>query len=181
MPTDLPTQLPSLTPSWTPTQAPTQIATDPPTATATPRPAYLVWSHEGQGGYLREEPNGRILTLLENGTYTEDLDQMTDEAGLRWKYLLVYFWSSSKAGWVAEPLLHPVPDGTLVQIVSEEGAYLRSDPQGSILTWLGNGSPLILLDGETETGGYVWQAVETLDGQQGWVLDRLLTPLEIER
>jgi len=184
-PMDTPTLTPTRTPTNTPTKTLAPTATETPTPTATPRPAFLIWSAAGQGGYLRETPNGKIVTLLENGIYLESLGEKTKEAGLEWLHVLAYFpgayQRTQQNGWVAKMLLYPVPDGTLAQVASDEGAYLRADPQGNILTWLGDGTPLVLLEEEANADNTHWLAVQTLDDQSGWVLNHLLKPLSLER
>ena len=171
-PSSTPTPTPSLTPTWTPTQT----ATDTPTATVTPRPAYLVWAKEGQGGNLREAPNGRILELVRNGMWVEELGQIEQEGGLYWVYVLAHFYTLQQNGWMAKSLLYPVPPGELLQVQAEEGAYLRADPQGNIRAWLGDGSPVVKLDTQED-----WTSIRTLDGTEGWILSRLLIPYNIER
>ena len=178
--TSTPTALPTETP--TATASPTSTPTKTPTVTPTPRPAFLIWSPDGEGGFLRESPNGPIVILMPNGTYVEDLGDQEDAAGLTWQHILAFFpgahASVQQSGWVADLLLYSFPDNTeLVQVASDEGIYLRAVPQGNIVTWVGKGTPLVPT-GKTENE---WTQVTTLDAQSGWVLSRLLTPLELPR
>ena len=175
-PTSPPTHTPTPTPSFTLTWTPTLAATDTPTATPTPRPIYLVWASEGQGGNLREGPNGRILELMRNGMWVEELGQVEKDGGIYWVYVLAHFYTLQQNGWMAKSLLYPVPEGEILQVQAEEGVYLRADPQGNIRTWLGDGSPVVKLDTQND-----WTHVRTLDGTEGWILSRLLIPYIIER
>ncbi len=169
-------EMPTLTPSST--NSPTQTASPSPTFTVTSRPAYLVWAPHFDGGNLRETPNGRILIQLENGSVVEWLSQIEKDAGHTWLWVMICFRNGCANGWMAESLLYPIPFGDLARVNADTGAYLRADPQGSALTWLGQGSPVIFLGESVQSGDTVWTKVRTLDEIEGWMVEALLTPFE---
>ena len=172
------TETPTLTPSPIPTDPPTKTASPTPTFTVTPRPAYLVWAPDFDGGNLRESPNGRVLVQLENGTVVEWLSEIAEEAGHTWQFVMVCYQNGCPNGWMAESLLYPIPFGDLARVNVKDGAYLRADPQGNTLTWLGFGSPVILLVESHQSGDYTWVKVRTLDETEGWMAESLLAPFE---
>ncbi len=177
-PTATATEMPTHTPSPIPTDTPTQTASPTPTFTVTPRPTYLVWAPDFDGGNIRETPNGRILVQLENGSVVEWLSQTEKAAGHTWLWVMICYRSGCTNGWMAESLLYPIPFGDLARVNVETGTYLRADPQGKALTWLGHGSPLVLLGESVQSGDYVWLKVRTLDEIEGWMAKTLLTPFE---
>ena len=172
------TNIPTETPSPTPTDTPTQTASPTPTFTVTPRPLYLVWAPNFEGGNIRESPNGRILIQLENGSVLEWLSQIEEDAGHMWLWVMICYENGCLNGWMAESLLYPLPFGDLARVNVENGAYLRADPHGSPLTWLGYGSPVVVLGESVQSGETVWIKVRTLDEIEGWIAETLLTPFE---
>jgi hypothetical protein len=177
-PTASATETPTQTPSPSPTDTPTQTASPTPTFTVTPHPTYLVWAPDFAGGNIRETPNGRILFQLENGSVVEWLSQIEEDAGHTWLWVMICYQNGCTNGWMAESLLYPLPFGDLARVNVEDGAYLRADPQGNVLTWLGAGAPVVLLAESIQSGDYVWAKVRTLDEIEGWMAETLLTPFE---
>ena len=177
-PTATETEIPTQTPSSVPTDTPIQTASPTPTFTVTPRPIYLDWAPNFEGGNIRETPNGRILIQLENGSVVEWLSQIETEAGHIWLWVMICYRNGCTNGWMVESLLYPLPFGDLARVNVENGAYLRADPHGSPLTWLGYGSPVVVLGESVQSGETVWIKVRTLDEIEGWIAETLLTPFE---
>lgn len=121
-PTETPTPLPSPTPEPTETQAlpspevvsatpttdgesaPTQSA-DPPPEEPTPEATEVSFDATINvigGLYLRDEPNGDIIVLLENGSGVFLLDGLIFEGGLDWRQVRT---ADGAEGWVADEFL----------------------------------------------------------------------------
>lgn len=74
------------------------------------------------------------------------------------------------------PTLTPMPTETLTAtpvtavVNSTFGVNLRAQPSTSaeVVTVLDDGNVVVLLDGQTEADGFIWQQVE-FEGQQGWL------------
>jgi hypothetical protein len=63
---------------------------------------------------------------------------------------------------------------------SEEsgGAYIRSEPDGEVLTLLSNGNEVEVIDPTpVEANGRDWIKVRLIDGREGWILLNLLAPV----
>lgn len=93
-----PTATPTLTATLTPTLTPTQ------TLTPTPTPVFaFVQAGETAGGaYLREEPAGRIITVLANGQRVQLLPERVEQDGEIWVSVLA---PDGAQGWMLLSLL----------------------------------------------------------------------------
>ncbi len=171
---------PTSTPTFTPpptaapaTPAPTFV---PYTPTAAPAPRFVVWSAEAENVYLRELPNGRVLADVANASLADDTGARLNEAGLTWARVCVRtpmaYSAVTACGWMAADFLFPWEPGEYAVVRADLGANLRTSPNGSIATWLPDGTPLRLsgrYDGD-------WREVYLLNGVYGWVHTSLLQP-----
>ena len=82
------------------------VLTNTPTPTTAPQMAD-VNSTESTGAYLREEPYGRIIETMPNGTQVQILDdEPVDLMGVIWVHVMVWWDSTHVAnGWTAQKLL----------------------------------------------------------------------------
>jgi hypothetical protein len=73
----------------------------------------VVNSTESTGAYLREEPYGRIIETMPNGTQVQILDdEPVDLMGVIWVHVMVWWDSTHVAnGWTAQKLLSYLPTG----------------------------------------------------------------------
>ena len=78
------------------------VLTNTPTPTTAPQMA-VVNSTESTGAYLREEPYGRIIETMPNGTQVQILDdEPVDLMGVIWVHVMVWWDTarmSSMVGW----------------------------------------------------------------------------------
>ncbi len=88
------------------------VLTNTPTPTTAPQMA-VVNSTESTGAYLREEPYGRIIETMPNGTQVQILDdEPVDLMGVIWVHVMVWWDSTHVAnGWTAQKLLSYLPTG----------------------------------------------------------------------
>jgi len=88
------------------------VLTNTPTPTTAPQMA-VVNSTESTGAYLREEPYGRIIETMPNGTQVQILDdEPADLMGVIWVHVMVWWDSTHVAnGWTAQKLLSYLPTG----------------------------------------------------------------------
>lgn len=133
----------------------------------------MAWSSKASGVYLREEPNGRILVTLENGTPLRILPETQEAAGVTWVHVLALFSNSQPAGWIAQGLILPSfsisADELAIVQGNEEGVYLRADPSGGqVVAVLHNGTRLQVLESR-QVQGQVWTRVRVPDGTEGWI------------
>lgn len=92
-----PTSTPTLTPTLTPTQTPTR------TLTPTPTPVYArIQSPAGDGAFIREAPDGGVLTSITNGTTVQVLPETIDLQGVLWRRVTA---PNGITGWVVQTLL----------------------------------------------------------------------------
>ncbi len=155
------------------TASPTSWPTEtPPTPTALPTarpPLTLIWSPESEQVYLRDGPNGNSLALLDNGTPVT-LGEQAEAGGATW----VQVTGAGFSGWVARLLVATIStDRPVAYLNSEEGAYLRAEPQGMILDWLPRGTPVQVIE-TAEANGAAWAHILLPDERTGWVVQRLL-------
>ncbi len=152
-----------------PTHPPT-VVTLTPTVSPTARPPLtLIWSPESEQVYLRDGPNGNSLALLDNGTPVT-LGEEAEAGGATW----VQVTGAGFSGWVARLLVATIQqDRPVAYLSSEEGAYLRAEPQGMILAWLPDGTPGQIIE-TVEANGVAWVHVVLPDERTGWVVQRLL-------
>jgi len=168
----LPTSTSVASPSVIP--FPTTHPTILPTTTPTPLPLFVVWSPTAETVYLRELPNGRVQTKIDNGSLARDTGPRLQNAGLTWSRVCVLSEAAysviSTCGWVADDFLYPWRDGQYSQVQADLGANLRAAPDGSILIWLPDGTPVL------PTGRYDgdWREVRLLNDVAGWVYGTLL-------
>jgi len=115
----LPTATPSLTPTatqtLTPSATPTNTATSTPTVTPTRTPTLtpsltptlqqaIIFTGEGSGAFVRNEPAGTVLTSLLNGEVVEFLAEVPiNSGGELWVH--VYIPSKDINGWILQDLM----------------------------------------------------------------------------
>lgn len=162
------TILPSPTPTATP--LPTMI----PTLQPTPVPVAYVWAADTTGAYLRQGPNGAILALLPNGASVELTDLIEKWGGLFWYQV----WYGDQIGWIVADFVHQLAGEPVVAVSNEQGAFLRDAPQGNVITWLSQGTPIMQVLEEVEDDPVIWVKVVLPDQRQGWVARFLLAAFE---
>ena len=83
------------------------------------------------------------------------------------------------------PPENQVPAGELgaggnatVRGTGDSGANLRSAPEvgDNLIRTLFDDTAVSVLEGPTESGGFVWWKVRTADGEEGWMVQDFLTP-----
>lgn len=116
-----PTPTPTLTPTLTLTPVPPTATSTPtltPTATLTPTSTFtptatpvfaVVAAPQGDGAYLRAEPNGEILGVLANGMQVQILPETTEVNGVGWVRVIS---PDGQDGWMVAVLLESPPLGT---------------------------------------------------------------------
>jgi len=74
------------------------------------------------------------------------------------------------------PTLTPTPTPILAIVRADlpEGVRFRAEPGGETIGFLANGTLLILLDETVEIDGTAWEKVQTLDGEEGWIVQALV-------
>ncbi len=156
-----------------PTSRPTETPSTP-TAWPTARPPLaLIWSPESEQVYLRDAPNGNSLALLDNGTPVT-LGEQAEAGGATW----VQVTGAGFSGWVARLLVVTIQqDRPVAYLSSEEGAYLRAEPQGMILAWLPDGTPVQVIE-TADANGAAWAHILLPDERTGWIANRLLAGAE---
>jgi len=172
--TPLPVELSLVT--ATPATVPTPIAIMTPTPTRTLPPRRLIWSPDATAVYLRTKPiDGKVIRLLANGESVLVSD-IQAKSGLDWAHVLYFNGEEDEEGWVAASYVVTIPaDASLVMVVNPRGAYLRTEPSGTILAWLPDGTPL--QPGQSQTANEItWEYVTLPDGRTGWVAQHLLRP-----
>ena len=80
----------------TPTQTPTAVPTPKPSQTPELRAAaYVVWTNQGPGVYLRDQPGGLAIGVIPNGTVLTEIDLEHHRAkGLDWFWVEYFFLCS---------------------------------------------------------------------------------------
>lgn len=68
----------------------------------------------------------------------------------------------------------PTPRLAVVQARTGNGAYYRTEPDGSIVGVLNNGTLVTVLPGTVEKDGRVWVQILAPNGSQGWIVEDLL-------
>ena len=76
------------------------------------------------------------------------------------------------------PTATPIPYDAVVNVVG--GLNMRDTPNGLITVLLPNGSGLTLLNEAIAAGDYLWQKVESAEGDQGWVAEEFIKYAERE-
>jgi hypothetical protein len=76
------------------------------------------------------------------------------------------------------PTLTPTPISATITNTDGRGLRLRSEPDGTLITILPEGTVVQLLEGQqSDQAGQSWLEVRTTEGQQGWVAADFLTSL----
>ena len=69
----------------------------------------------------------------------------------------------------------PTPVWARIDSPTGGGALIRSEPAGTIISSLLNGSPVVVIDGPVRSeDGSIWVKIETETGLVGWILQNLL-------
>lgn len=176
-----PTPLPSSTPAAIPrtAQSPARASSPTPAAPApTPAPAvhYFVWSDTYPRVYLREAPGGKILQRVAIGIPLQ-ISQVQSAGQTEWVHVAFMEGDQEIEGWMSASLIVAIQsDLPLVLVSGDEGAYLRAEPQGRILNLLPVGTPVQVIE-TMEFQGTTWVHGVLPDLRQGWIANRLLSPL----
>ena len=103
----VPTQTPSRTPR--PTSPSTLPPTETPTSTITAEPTPIIAqirAAEGGGAWIREQPGGKILSILANGaTVTIVPNDFQDLNGVIWVHVFAVINDVRVEGWMIQSLL----------------------------------------------------------------------------
>jgi len=124
---------------------------------------------------LRESPGGAILARLSAGAELSLREAACDEEGQPW---LRVARPDGTEGWAAAAFLDlgaAPAAGRLVARVAEDDVRFRAAPGGEILTRLGAGQPLTVLNLATSTDGHSWLQAALPDGVIGWIAAEYLT------
>ena len=169
-----PTADPALTPTHQAPAKPTEAPTATPKPSPTPKPPLtVVWSKEYSQVYLRQEPGGAIIRLLDNGSSLL-VSEVQTEQGVKWAHVLYFDGEEDVEGWVAASLVFTIrSDLPSAQVTGEDGANLRTEPGGVLVTWLPDGTPVQIIE-TTDMDGVTWVHVILPDDRSGWVAQRLL-------
>ena len=165
---EAPTSTPTTTPLPTATPVPTFVPT--PLPTPTPEPEIRVWMPDSAGAYLSEAPGGPILVLVPNGAQITLLGDVQQYGGTQWQFASY----QGHNGWLVEKAVYRLTASPVLVVTSEDGAFLRTAPYGSVITWLSQGSPILQVLEEVEGDTYIWEHVVVPDGRDGWVARFLL-------
>jgi hypothetical protein len=68
----------------------------------------------------------------------------------------------------------PTPVLGVVRMDVAEGARIRAEPAGETISFLANGSLVIIFPETREVDGVSWMRVQTPDGVQGWIVQSLI-------
>jgi hypothetical protein len=145
------------TPTWTRVPTETPRPTRTPAPTATPETVYVVWSAYAEKVNLREEPAGRILKGIANGSVVHPQGGVREEGGYTW----IEVSHRRQLGWMADVLVWEMVGG---YEVLEEGADYYQAPGGTVLGTLPGGTPYRVL---AEEEG--WREIALPDGRRVWV------------
>ncbi len=175
---------PSVTATSTVDPASTPVVPDPtqpvkaPTATPRPSPTpkppqTLVWSKEYSQVYLRQEPGGAIILQLDNGSSVL-VSEIQAVQGMEWAHVLYFDGNEDVEGWVAASLVFTIrSDLPAAQVSGENGANLRAEPGGTLVTWLPYGTPVQIIE-TAAVDGVTWVHVILPDERGGWIAQHLL-------
>jgi hypothetical protein len=160
--------------------SPTPVPTFTPQPTATPLAipvTGVVWNPTGEGIYLWQTPGKNILAWLPNGTVLQFLDEWQPYGGLAWARLSF----DGQEGWVDAPkiLRLAIPEAG-VTLVTGEGGYLYTQPQGQKITWLTPGTPVQFYADSQSIEQQGWVQVTLPDQQTGWLQQTLLQTIFAE-
>jgi len=70
--------------------------------------------------------------------------------------------------------LTPTPALAVVRTDLAEGARIRKEPGGETIAFLSNNALVIVLPETTQKDGVSWVRIQTLEGVQGWIVQKLL-------
>lgn len=106
----------------------------PPTGTLTPVPSIeptpvyaVIHSREGGGAFMRDEPRGRVILTLDNGSVVQVLPEIQENSGVTWLHVTVRRNEFTYEGWIIqtvvematppavwEPSATPIATGTVI-------------------------------------------------------------------
>lgn len=166
---------PALTPVVPDSTQPVKTPTTTPRPSPTPKPPLtLVWSKEYSQVYLRQEPGGAIIRQLDNGSSLLVSEVQTVQ-GMEWAHVLYFDGEEDVEGWIAASLVFTIhSDLPAAQVSGENGANLRSEPGGTLVTWLPYGTPVQIFE-TADVDGITWVHVILPDERGGWIVQRLLS------
>lgn len=145
---------------------------------------------------LREEPfvPGNVMVRLQPGDRVKVLEKAGEKHGYKWLKIQIERckWEEYKGrvGFIASfGLSRGYPDISPGEVFEVKApANVRSSPQlaeerdYNVITRLGKGTPVIVLDGPTVNGrdGHLWYRVKTLEGDKrvGYISGSILEPFE---
>ncbi len=173
----------TISPITSPTNPSTQFSSieqpEMPTKTLLPEPTSkpplaLAWSKEYSQVYLRQEPDGTIIRILENGSSLL-VSEIQVVQGMEWAHVLYFDGEEDVEGWVAASMLFTIrSDLPSASVTGEDGVNLRGEPGGALISWLPQGTPVQILE-TAEVSGVIWAHVILPDERAGWISGRLLS------
>ena len=141
-----------------PTLFPTLIPTPTPELRLT---AYVVWTNQGPGIYLRDQPGGLAMDVIPNGTVLDEINQeLYTSKGIDWVQVRFH----DQTGWVARNLVYEM-EGTIF-LVDNSGAWLYQGIEGRVDTRLQPGTPYYLLEANHIS---TWLKIRLASGSEGWI------------
>jgi hypothetical protein len=91
----------------------------PPTGTLTPVPSIeptpvyaVIRSREGGGAFMRDEPRGRVILTLDNGSVVQVLPEVEENSGVTWLHVTVRRNEFTYEGWIIQTVVEmatPLP------------------------------------------------------------------------
>lgn len=173
----LATQTPDLStatpqPSATPTVAVESATPTPQVATGC-----VVWAQASTGAYLYRQPAKDIVRVVENSSVLmlPSSEQQQESGGITW-ILIVH---NSQEFWIDGNNLHCLNTLPDYAVSGEQGGNLRDVPAGKLITTLTYGTPLYTIETKTENG-QEWTKIRLLDGTEGWIVSRLIEPIQAQ-
>lgn len=165
---------PASTPASPDPTKPVETPTATPKPSPTPKPPLtLVWSKEYSQVYLRQEPGGAIIRQLDNGSSLLVSEVQTVQ-GMEWAHVLYFDGEEDVEGWIAASLVFTIrSDLPAAQVSGENGANMRAEPGGTLVTWLPYGTPVQIIE-TAEVDGVSWGHVILPDERGGWIAQHLL-------
>jgi len=148
---------------------PTSIPSSLPTPFLSPTPelrsnTFVIWTNQGPGVYLRDQPGGLAIDVLPNGTVPDEINQeIQTSKGIDW--IQVRF--NAQSGWVARHLVYEM-EGTIF-LVGSNGTWLFEGIEERVDTRLQPGTPYYLIEADQVSS---WLKVRLADGRVGWVMSR---------
>jgi SH3-like domain-containing protein len=168
-------------PAFTSTHSPQTRLAEKPTITPTPEPTSkpplaLAWSKEYSQVYLRQEPGGTIIRIIDNGSSLL-VSEIQAVQGMEWAHVLYFDGEKDVEGWITASMVFTIrSDLPSASVTGEDGVNLRGEPGGALISWLPQGTPVQILE-TAEESGVIWAHVILPDERAGWIVQRLLNTI----